>query len=597
MQQLGQEDTGGTSRLIWATLLMFAVLVAWGYFYNPAKKPAAKKEAQKQTAVQKKEGAAEKALPSKAMAAPVLAEKQLKAISGEKAQTFQLANQDLLLEVDSRGGVLVHAFLKKYHHNHDIRDDLVSPLAKAMGVYPLRIRTGDPAFNKTVNEALFHVEQRSEKDGTEVLTLKWSDGKGDAVAKVLSLGPKGYLVGFDLSAVKDGKPLPSVPVVWGPGLGMLTKNQAKNRYALKDYVALSKSGGFDQIERKKVSEKKPIVTESYAKESAVHWAALSSNYFAAIFMPKEPITHGIQVESIYLNKDLQKLHPEESDVQLVVSYPGSGKLYLGPKEYFKFRKMGDHFPRLMGWGGSFLGPILTPISGVLLWSLQKLNNFCHNWGIAILLLTLIIKLAFYPLTQRSMVKMKEMGENMKRLKPQIDRIKAKYKKMGKDMATRNKMNEEVMALYKREGVNPLGGMGGCLPMLIQMPIFFALFEFLPRSIELRGAYFFGWIKDLSLPDPYYITPILMGVAMVISTRMSMTQTVEGAQKLMMWFMPAFFTMICLNAPAGLTLYWLANTVLQMGQQYMINKQVAERQRAAQKARKSTPKRPSKPSHA
>jgi len=191
--------------------------------------------------------------------------------------------------------------------------------------------------------------------------------------------------------------------------------------------------------------------------------------------------------------------------------------------------------------------------------------------------------------------MKEMGEAMKKLKPQVDRIKSKYAKMGKSMENRSKMNEEMMALYQREGVNPLGGMSGCLPMLLQMPIFFALFTLLPKTIELRGAPFFGWIQDLSTQDAYYITPILMGVSMVVSTKMTSTQGLEGPQKMMLWFMPVMFTWFCLWAPAGLTLYWLTNNLLTMVQQALINKQVAARQEAAAKLKKSTPKGPSKPS--
>ena len=167
--------------------------------------------------------------------------------------------------------------------------------------------------------------------------------------------------------------------------------------------------------------------------------------------------------------------------------------------------------------------------------------------------------------------------------------------MSKDMSTRSKLNEEMMALYQREGINPLGGMSGCLPLLLQMPIFFALFTMLPRAIELRGAPFFGWIQDLSVQDPYYVTPLLMGVSMFISTKMTSTTGMEGSQKMLLYFMPVMFTWFCLWAPAGLTLYWLANNLLTMGQQALINRQVAARQEAAAKARKSTPKGPSRPS--
>jgi len=591
MEQLGREDQSGTQRLIWAMLIFGGILVAWSMFMGPKKSPpppphkagstvAAQKPAELTAVAATKANVA----PVAGVAAPVLPG----AVAGSAVESVKLENDVLKMEISNRGAVLLHVRLKKYS-NEGVVDDLVSPLSRDGGRYPLAVKTGDDVYDSMVSAAMFHVEQSADSEGNRTVKLTWSDGKGDAVTKVLTLPAKGYLLNMEASAYKGGKRLDAVPLEWGPGFAKLLPSEAKNRYYQKGYVGLVEGDSFHKVKRSKVKTDNPRVVDTYAEKGPIKWAAITDNYFAAIFIPDGTIKR-VQVVTELLSEKQQKLLPFKSTVTLITAFPGKGKLYLGPKEYGQLAPLGPKMKKLTDWG------ILGPLCAILLWGMKKLYLFTGNYGVAILLLTLIIKLAFYPLTQSSMVKMKEMGEGMKKLKPQIDRIKAKYKKAGKGMEARNKMNEEMMALYKREGVNPLGSLGGCLPMLIQMPIFFALFELLPRAIELRGAEFFGWIHDLSIPDPYYITPIAMGLSMVLSTKMTATQSMEGAQKMMTWFMPIFFTWICLWAPAGLNVYWLTNNVLTIGQQALINKKTAKLNAAAAKAKKSTPKRPSRPSH-
>lgn len=580
MEQLGQDDPKSMQRLIWATLAMAVIFGAWTLFMGPPKSsPPAKPAAD---GPQKVETAAPAAKVQAGEAAPA-------AVAGESERTLTLENADLRLVVSNKGGVLQEVRLKHFREKNGPEDDLVSPLSKLLGVYPLAITTGDEVYDKLVGTALFHVEQTPGPAGETSVQLTWSDGKGNSVMKALSLPPSGYEATLSVSATKDGKPLGAVPLSWGPGFGKLLEIQAKNRYYQQEYVGIYEAGSYTKVQKARVKEQNPVVAQAFGAKGPMTWAAITNNYFAAVFLPEAPmasakvVTHAVTAEQ-------RKVHPADSDIQLVVDFPGKGRLFMGPKEWHRLQAMGDHFYKLSDWG------LLWPICAFLLWAMKKLYQLFANYGVAILMLTLLIKVGFYPLTQSSMVKMKEMGEAMKKLKPQIDRIKGKYKKLPKDMATRGKMNEEVMALYQREGINPLGGMSGCLPLLLQMPIFFALFTMLPRAIELRGAAFFGWIHDLSVPDPYFILPILMGVSMVASTRMTATQGMEGAQKMLLWFMPIMFTWICFWAPAGLTLYWLANNILTMGQQAIINRQVARRQEDAAKGRRSTPKGPSKPSH-
>jgi len=165
---------------------------------------------------------------------------------------------------------------------------------------------------------------------------------------------------------------------------------------------------------------------------------------------------------------------------------------------------------------------------------------------------------------------------MQRLQPKIKAIKAKYKK--KDAQSRAKINQETMELYRKEGINPMGGLSGCLPLLAQFPILIGFYNMLTVAVELRGAPFFGWIQDLSIKDPYYITPILMGVTMFTQQKMAMSKIKDPQQlqqQRMMLFMPLMFMVICVQMPSGLVLYWFVNNLLGIGQQYLVNKQTSK----------------------
>ena len=197
----------------------------------------------------------------------------------------------------------------------------------------------------------------------------------------------------------------------------------------------------------------------------------------------------------------------------------------------------------------------------LLITLKYLNQFVHNYGIAIIIITTLIKIIFWPLGNKSYKSMKEMQS----LQPKISELREKFKN------DKTKLNQEVMQLYKKYKVNP---MSGCLPMVIQIPVFFGLYKALLYSIELRHAPFAFWIQDLSAKDPYYITPIIMGATMLWQQKLS-PQVGDPMQAKLMLLMPIVFTFLFLNFPSGLVIYWLFNNILSIGQQYYINKRYAK----------------------
>ncbi len=242
------------------------------------------------------------------------------------------------------------------------------------------------------------------------------------------------------------------------------------------------------------------------------------------------------------------------------------KLYFGPKSLEVLKKTGYHLANAVHFG--FFDPIAKP----LLYALQFLYRYTGNYGIAIIILTALIRILFWPLNHLSHKSMHKMQE----LQPIILKLKEKY---GDDKA---RLNQELMQLYKTYKVNPFMG---CLPMLIQIPVFFALYKVLLMAIELRHAPFFGWIKDLSAPDRLYIgfdipylhgipvLTILMGVSMYYQQKLSPT-SLDPTQEKMMLMMPVIFTVLFINFPSGLVLYWLTNNVLSIAQQLMTNKMLA-----------------------
>ncbi|UCD71338.1 MAG: membrane protein insertase YidC [Syntrophobacterales bacterium] len=274
-------------------------------------------------------------------------------------------------------------------------------------------------------------------------------------------------------------------------------------------------------------------------------------FFVSLIVPKE--TEGIKLK---IGMKDEKLMYSRA-IYPVRSIPGGGEavysyeLYLGPKviDLLKELNVGAEKVVRFGW--------FTSIAKILLLFINLTHRVTENYGVDIIIISILLKILFWPLTKKSYVSMKEM----QKVQPEMTMLREKYKN---DKA---RLNREMMDLYKRRKVNPLGG---CLPMLVQIPIFFALYWALMGSIELRHAPFILWIRDLSYRDPIYISPLLMGASMVWQQKMTPTMG-DPRQAKMMMFMPIIFTFIFLSFPAGLVIYWLVTNILTIGQQYFINK--------------------------
>jgi len=323
---------------------------------------------------------------------------------------------------------------------------------------------------------------------------------------------------------------------------------------------------LEQIKAKKIEDK-----NTYS--GTFKWIALQDRYFMSSILPEnnEDVHEG-KMRLLFKDNILeaQYILPNimvTSGAQKKIEY----KLFLGPKSMKVLKKTGHSLDEAIDFG------MFDILAKPCLWIMNFLHdNFIHNYGIAIIILTMFTKILLWPLGTKSY---KSMGE-MKKIQPLMAEIKEKYKNDKK------KMNAEVMALYKTYKVNPVGG---CLPMIVQIPVFFALYRMLYEAIELRHAPFFLWINDLSAPDrlfsfdfsipfmqPPYGIPVLtivMGASMLLQQKMSPPMG-DAAQAKMMMFMPIIFTVIFINFSSGLVLYWLVNNVLSMAQQHYITKKNA-----------------------
>ncbi len=298
--------------------------------------------------------------------------------------------------------------------------------------------------------------------------------------------------------------------------------------------------------------KRKIETFESSFQGKIGWYSFEGEYFTALIIP--PASEKNLTLSVK-GRDNNILEATLITSPLSISANGSSKIpfriYLGPKETAQLKELGVSAEKLVDFG------FFTIVAKPLLWFLNITHGITKNFGIDIIILSILIKIIFLPLTQISFKSMKEM----QKVQPEMARLKETYKN---DKA---RLQQEIMLLYKRRKINP---MSGCLPMLIQIPVFIALYNALQNAIEMRHAPFFLWIRDLSAKDPIYITPLIMGASMVIQQKMTPTAA-DPTQAKMFMLMPVMFTFLFLNFPSGLVLYWLVNNVLSIAHQYYLNK--------------------------
>ena len=440
----------------------------------------------------------------------------------------------------NRGAQLLSYQLRAYKNKDGSLVELVKPRPRTSTDYPFTIESSVVSDGLRLNTALYQVVQ-TEDAGGPIVEFRYAAADGLSATKVFRFaGP--YLFKFDVDVT------PAVPyrVVVGPGIRNIDSTGTEGQAALLSGNGLVQvDGDLDVLNREKGDRLR--IFES------VQFVGIEDNYFLSALQPVEASNAIVRRVVVGTGKDARK----ELLAGLSARPDGSisGSAFFGPKE----TKLLDSY----GLGEALQYGMFDVIARFLLEGLVWINQYTQNYGFAIIVLTILIKIVLYPLQHKSIVSMKKM----QRLAPKMEVIKAKYKKAKTDPDQRQKMNVEMMQLYQKEKINP---MSGCIPIVLQMPILWGFYNLLSRAIELRGAPFILWIKDLADKDPTYVLPILMTGTMFIQTWITPT-TADPMQRRIFLIMPLIFGIMFKEFPSGLVLYWLVQNVLTIAQQLIMNK--------------------------
>ncbi|MFQ5526246.1 MAG: membrane protein insertase YidC [Thermoanaerobaculia bacterium] len=579
-------------RLFLAALLSVGVLLLWQTIF-PAAPPPSDSQRSEPTGFESEalDRDPPEGTPGDSSPAPAEIVRQSSEDAARETVVEELAAEvaeEIVLETDvfraiftNRGAQLI-SFISKQHANGSgggvdmVKRRLDHP-------YLFALVDGNGGWDP-LNHALFAVVESARTENSVRFEYVGSEG---SATKEFWVRPDG-LLGVDVSV--SGRT--DWMLLIGPGIRNPETEELEDRFARRAVVYL-KAGEVEREAAQKAEDTKRISGDQLA------WVGLEDNYFLAswvvtdsplAFALARPVSGRMLGEGDERAFELLRTASEEDDVlrefELLVA-PGADRLegsaFFGAKQYNLLAKLPNRLNEAVNLG--FFAILAKPILFGLRWLHDQVTS---NWGWAIILMTVFIRILLFPLTHKSFVSMQKMQE----VNPKVQGIRNKFRGKLKDKQGRpntemqRKMNEEVMALYKREGVNPAGG---CLPMLLQIPVLFAFYNLLSAAVELRHAPWVLWIHDLSAPDPYYALPIIMGASQFLQQKLTPTAA-DPMQRRMFMLMPFFFTILFLGFPSGMVLYWLTNNVLGIAQQ--AGYQRFKQRRNADKA-EAAPKRRSK----
>jgi YidC/Oxa1 family membrane protein insertase len=457
--------------------------------------------------------------------------------SSTTEKTVTVETNLVRLRLSNRGGVIQSWELKRYHTAppEEKPVQLVYQGGKFRG--PLSITVANADIERTIREGLYNIE----KDFTSLdashpvghVTMKFHDPVTHlGVEKRLTFHHDSYVV--DMAVVMEGM-TESYDVGLGTNFGIVEWGDG--------FIGLIGSASLvdDKVE-------KETPDTELERKGLVQWVALQDKYFLSVLLPK-------QGTAALVKKEGDKL--VSAGVRMAAAGEGASvslQLYAGPKEYDTLRSLNVGLEDTIDFGWFIFGSwtVVKSVAKPIFYVLRFIHDYTYNYGVTIILLTLSIKLLFVPLQYKSYKSMKMM----QMIQPKVAAVQEKFKD------DRDRLNKELIKLYRDQKVNPVGG---CLPMVLQMPVFVALFNILYMTIDLRQAPFMLWITDLSVQDPYYVLPVIMGATMVIQQKITPT-TMDPTQAKIMLVLPVFMTFLFVNFPAGLVLYWLTNNVLTISQQ-------------------------------
>jgi YidC/Oxa1 family membrane protein insertase len=456
----------------------------------------------------------------------------------------------------NRGARIKHWILKNYRNDRGDPLDLV-PEAEGVNnaLLPFSLRLDDAVLTSAVNGGLYRSESSGSVDASgsgATIAFNWRGAGGVQVSKSFAFQPDGYIVAFTASVQRDGQTV-NPTVEWGPGLG-----DDNARAPAGGFLAPSSSTPAEALVHRDQSVTRFGQSAAGTEEGPFLYAGIDDHYFAALALNDAANPQVLRVDhTAFVVPPKTAEAPTGRYSAFAVRYvqpPAGQRFYFGPKAFDELRAIDTEMVRVINFG--IFSWLAVPLLGALKW----VHQYVGNWGWAIIALTVLINLAMFPLRQKAVGSMRKMQE----IQPQMKAIQERYANYKITDPQRQKMNEEVMALYKEKGVNPASG---CIPMLLTFPFLFAFYAMLSQAIEIRGADFFGWITDLSRPDPLYITPLIMGATMFWQQKITPTSADPVQQRVMM-IMPVMFTFMFLSYPSGLVIYWTISNIWAIGQQYL-----------------------------
>ena len=544
-------------RAVVFVVIALVILFAWGHFYKP---PAAPQPQPAQTAVQETTPQA----PGNTSASAGTTMRQTNTVAAASATRIQAAEEKsvvvesplYLVELSNRGGVVRSWKLKKYSDDQKPAHllDLVNNSAAQQLGWPFSLVLSDSQLEAKANSALYELTPGlGNLTAPTEITFHWSDGHLD-VTKKLNFGLD-YVMSAEVSVLLDGKAIPA-GIAWRGGFGDRQVYKAASLVTV--YYKLNDKLNLLQYKKLGVSGNQ---SQPALQNGPMEYLGVEDQFFTAAFLPdgtELSLWHWTQDHGIVDDGKPASEPIAEMAAGTTIAAPLVVRVFVGPKDLKILEKTKPPLAELINFG--WTGVIAKP----LLWILQTIHTKVPNYGWCIILLTLVINFAMFPLKMkswRSMQKMQKVG-------PEVRQIQDRYKKYSMSDPRKKKMNEEVMAIYSREGINP---MGSCLPMLFQMPIWWALWRVLNGAIELRHAPWMFWIHDLSAKDPFYILPIGMAIMMYLMTKMTPQTTTDPAQQKMMALMPLMFGFFFFNLSSGLNLYMFTSNLVGIGQQVYLNR--------------------------
>lgn len=548
-----------TQRLILAAIFFFSVFMlfeAWQRDHRPP--PTASTASTAKSETDNKKAAAEvPSAPSKQLDAPPApgsapsgapAQKQL---TGE---TIRVRTDVLNVEIDTLGGTLKHVELPQHRAALDPSKNFVLLERNADRTYVAQsglIGEGLPNHNTPFTASSKEFRLADGQTRLEV-RLEATTAQGAHVSKTYVFERGSYAVRIRQELHPAGSEAPKQVYGYFQLLrdGHPPEGDSKMLPTYTGVAAYTEQDKYQKLAFTDIDKGKTL----QSKTAQDGWIGLVQHYFVAAWIVPAQSTREFYTKKV--DADLYSagvIVPLAASAESVLTQEVT--LYAGPQDQDKLASVAPGLDRTVDYGW------LTVIAKPLFWVLKTLHGWVGNWGVAIIILTVVIKLIFFPLSAasyRSMAKMRVLAPKMQRLKEQY----------GDD---RQRMQQAMMDLYKTEKINPLGG---CLPILVQIPVFIALYWVLLASFELRQAPFFGWVHDLAAPDPFYVLPVLMGATMILQTRLN-PEPPDPVQAKIMKIMPIAFSIFFFFFPAGLVLYWLVNNILSIAQQWQITRSMAQ----------------------